>query len=149
MPHHLRNMKGCSTLEFKNALDSFLANIPNEPRLPGHEKFCPAETNSLVDMLAAYKEGLARAEEILVDDHVGRWEDLMNCDKVDKVSKLESGKKPATAVLQIRIYDLARPSFALNSCFGMSFVYNSSNLYKIFSKIILDPRHKPVDFDVK
>ena len=72
MPYHIRNMRGCSTLEFKNALDSFLANIPDEPRLPGHQKFCRAETNSLVDVLAAYREGLPRSEEILVDDHVGR-----------------------------------------------------------------------------
>ena len=74
MPYYIRNMRGCSTLEFKNALDSFLANIPDEPRLlvPGHQKFCRAETNSLVDVLAAYREGLPRAEEILVDDQVGR-----------------------------------------------------------------------------
>ena len=71
MPEHIRNMKGCSTLEFKKALDSFLENVPDEPRIPGHQKFCRADSNSLVDMIAAYRQGLPRAEEYLVDEHVG------------------------------------------------------------------------------
>ena len=64
MPHHLKNMTGCSTLKFKNALNSLLANILNKPRLPGLHKFCREQTNSLDDVLVAYIEGLPRAEDL-------------------------------------------------------------------------------------
>ena len=63
-------MTACTTLEFKKALDDFLAVIPDEPRIPGYTKFCRAASNSIVDMLEACREGLPHHED-LVDDHVG------------------------------------------------------------------------------
>ena len=72
MPSHIRNMKACTTPEFKKALDAFLAVIPDEPRIPGYTKFCRAASNSVVDMIDACREGLPHPEDILVDDHVGR-----------------------------------------------------------------------------
>ena len=70
MPAHIRNMTACTTLEFKKALDDFLAVIPDQPRIPGYTKFCRAASNSIVDMLEACREGLPHHED-LVDDHVG------------------------------------------------------------------------------
>ena len=63
MPTHIRNMRSCTTPDFKKALDTFLQTIPDEPRIPGYTKFCRAASNSLVDMLEACKEGLPHPED--------------------------------------------------------------------------------------
>ena len=49
LPAELRNLTKCSVDTFKNALDKFLANIPDEPLIPGLTSLRQIETNSLVD----------------------------------------------------------------------------------------------------
>ena len=50
MPDHIRNITNCTVDHFKSRLDSFLSQIPDQPRIPNYEKFCVAESNSLTDM---------------------------------------------------------------------------------------------------
>ena len=49
LPKHLRNMTGCTTEEFKKQLDKHLQKIPDQPRIPGYQQYCSAETNSILD----------------------------------------------------------------------------------------------------
>ena len=49
LPKSIKNMSGCSVTSFKNALDRHLAEIPDEPRIPGLIKFCARGGNSLLD----------------------------------------------------------------------------------------------------
>ena len=46
----LRNMANCSSESFKQALDTFLKTIPDEPHTPGYTYMRRAESNSLIHM---------------------------------------------------------------------------------------------------
>ena len=46
----LRNMTNCSSESFKQALDTFLKTIPDEPQTPGNTYMRRAESNSLIHM---------------------------------------------------------------------------------------------------
>ena len=48
LPQALRYMSGSSIASFKNALDTHLATVPDEPRVPGLIKFCSRGSNSLL-----------------------------------------------------------------------------------------------------
>ena len=49
LPRDVRNLTGCSTDDFKRALDSYLATIPDEPLLPNLTQFRRCASNSLLD----------------------------------------------------------------------------------------------------
>ena len=58
LPRSLRNLRGCKVEKFKSELDRFLLTIPDEPRIRGYEKYCRAESNSLLHMIKlVYKPG--------------------------------------------------------------------------------------------
>ncbi len=48
LPSELRNMTNCSSESFKQALDTFLKTIPDEPQTPGYTYMRRAESNSLI-----------------------------------------------------------------------------------------------------
>ena len=50
LPSELRNMPNCSSESFKQALDTFLKTIPDEPQTPGYTCMRRAESNSLIHM---------------------------------------------------------------------------------------------------
>lgn len=50
IPKEIRSVTSCETTTFKNKLDKFLSNIPDEPRLPGYTQQCRGPTNSIMDM---------------------------------------------------------------------------------------------------
>ena len=50
LPSELRNMTNCSSKSFKQALDTFLKTIPDEPQIPGYTYMRRAESNSLIHM---------------------------------------------------------------------------------------------------
>ena len=50
LPSELRNMTNCSSKSFKQALDTFLKTIPDEPQTPGYTYMRRAESNSLIHM---------------------------------------------------------------------------------------------------
>ena len=54
MPINLRNISNCSTDVFKSHLDKFLASIPDYPNLTSLNKYCPSNTNSLLDIISYY-----------------------------------------------------------------------------------------------
>ena len=63
MPSKIRNMTKCTEIEFKEALDSFLTRIPDEPRAPGLVPGAMTEdcrmTNSLLGQVdRARREGM-------------------------------------------------------------------------------------------
>ena len=51
LPAEIRNFSNSSVEQFKYELDKFLSTVPDLPHLPGLRKFCPANSNSLIDML--------------------------------------------------------------------------------------------------
>ena len=51
LPASIRNITGLSVEQFKHSLDVFLYSVPDRPRLPGLRKFCPANSNSLIDII--------------------------------------------------------------------------------------------------
>ena len=50
LPSELRNMTNCSSESFKQALDTFLKTIPDEPQTPGCTYMIRADSNSLIHM---------------------------------------------------------------------------------------------------
>ena len=50
LPSELRNMTNCSSESFKQALDTFLKTIPDEPQTRGYNCMRRAESNSLIHM---------------------------------------------------------------------------------------------------
>ena len=50
IPDPIRNMQGCTVDQFKAALDTFLATVPDQPTIEGTSR--AAETNSLIHQLA-------------------------------------------------------------------------------------------------
>ena len=52
IPADLRNLSNCSVDIFKRALDKFLAEVPDEPLIPGYTAMRRADSNSLVDMIS-------------------------------------------------------------------------------------------------
>ena len=50
LPSELRNMSNCSSKSIKQALDTFLKTIPDEPQTPGYTYMRRAESNSLIQM---------------------------------------------------------------------------------------------------
>ena len=53
LPSELRNMTNCSSKSFKQALDTFLKTIPDEPQTPGYTYMRRAESNSLTPLTTA------------------------------------------------------------------------------------------------
>ena len=49
LPATVRNISGCSLSVFKRALDSHLATIPDEPRVPKLVRYCRKSSNSMID----------------------------------------------------------------------------------------------------
>ena len=49
VPQHIRNMSNCSVETFKGALDKYLKQVTDEPRVPGLIKYCSRGSNSSVD----------------------------------------------------------------------------------------------------
>ena len=50
LPSELRNMTNCSSESFKQALDTFLKTIPDEPQTHGYTYMRRADSNSLIHM---------------------------------------------------------------------------------------------------
>ena len=50
MPKHVRDMTNVPVASFKKILDDYLANVPDEPLIPGYTARKQANTNSLLDM---------------------------------------------------------------------------------------------------
>ena len=50
LPLYIRSITNCSTEVFKNHLDNYLRNIPDEPQIPGYTAIRRAESNSLLHM---------------------------------------------------------------------------------------------------
>ena len=59
MPKQIRDMTNTPLLNFKRALDSYLALVPDEPLLPSYTAFRRADTNSIVDMQKFAKSAAA------------------------------------------------------------------------------------------
>ena len=51
LPAHVRNFTDSTVDKFKYKLDNFLSTVPDLPHLPGLKKFCPASSNSLIDIM--------------------------------------------------------------------------------------------------
>ena len=56
LPKHLRDLTSTDKIEvtvgdFKNELDSYLAEIPDEPLIPHYTQYRRIETNSLIDWI--------------------------------------------------------------------------------------------------
>ena len=51
LPASIRNITGLSVEQFKHSLDVFLYSVPDRPHLPGLRKFCPVNSNSLIDII--------------------------------------------------------------------------------------------------
>ena len=51
LPHHIRDLRGCSTNEFKSKLDTFLRSVPDEPLIQGYTQYRRCDSNSLIDWL--------------------------------------------------------------------------------------------------
>lgn len=49
LPRYIRNLTGCTTEAFKMHLDKYLVQIPDQPKIPGYEQYCTAESNSILD----------------------------------------------------------------------------------------------------
>ena len=50
LPKELRSMTDCSALKFKNNLDKFLVDLPDESDIPGQTSLCP--TNRIKDQVS-------------------------------------------------------------------------------------------------
>ena len=50
LPQHVRDTTNVPVASFKEILDSYLANVPDEPLIPGHTARKQADSNSLFDM---------------------------------------------------------------------------------------------------
>ena len=50
LPSELRNMTNCSSESFKQALDTFLKTIPDEPQTLGYTYTRLVDSNSLINM---------------------------------------------------------------------------------------------------
>ena len=50
LPIVIRNLSGCTVEQFKYALDKHLETIPDYPSLPSLRRYCPASSNSLIDI---------------------------------------------------------------------------------------------------
>ena len=50
LPKNIRNLKNVSTEKFKNALDSHLKSIPDEPQIHGYTGCRRANSNSIIEM---------------------------------------------------------------------------------------------------
>ena len=57
LPRDLRNVTGCKVETFKRMLDNYLTTVPDEPLIPGYEKFRRTESNSLLYMTKLVKPG--------------------------------------------------------------------------------------------
>ena len=62
LPKEIRNLEKCSVEHFKENLDNYLSNIPDEPNIPGSEftpraidMFTGRASNSLIDQIRMYK----------------------------------------------------------------------------------------------
>ena len=55
IPQVMRNKTGCSVVTFKNSLDKYLMNIPDQPRLPGYPN--TTTSNSILDMIKIINAG--------------------------------------------------------------------------------------------
>ena len=51
LPKTIRDKSACSLQSFKELLDSFLKQIPDEPQLNGYTKYRRADSNSVIDMI--------------------------------------------------------------------------------------------------
>ena len=59
MPKQIREMTNTPLLNFKRALDKYLALVPDEPLLPSYTAFRRADTNSIVHMQQFAKSAAA------------------------------------------------------------------------------------------
>lgn len=59
LPKHIRNLTGVKLLSFKNALDTFLSSVPDQPQLPGYTAHRRASSNSLIQMIHENKKSAA------------------------------------------------------------------------------------------
>ena len=50
LPKSVRDISNCDVNSFKNALDKYLKQVPDEPQLVGYTMMRRAETNSVIDM---------------------------------------------------------------------------------------------------
>ena len=50
IPKHVRELKNVSVDVFKDALDKYLALVPDQPQIQGYTVMRQADSNSLVDM---------------------------------------------------------------------------------------------------
>ena len=51
LPTFIRNIQGVSVDIFKNKLDSFLIQVPDEPQINGYTANRRADSNSIIDMV--------------------------------------------------------------------------------------------------
>ena len=52
LPRHVRDLSGCKVDTFKNALDRYLASVPDQPLIPGMTQYRQIESNSIIDWAA-------------------------------------------------------------------------------------------------
>ena len=51
LPKFIRNITGVGVEKFKDELDSFLQQVPDEPQIMGYTAMRRADSNSLIDMV--------------------------------------------------------------------------------------------------
>ena len=56
LPKQIRNITKCTKEFFKHKLDSFLAEIPDEPQVTGYTAHRQANSNGLLDMVPIAKQ---------------------------------------------------------------------------------------------
>ena len=56
LPKYLRNIKNCSLLEFKNKLDGYISQIPDEPFVSGYSRSHSASSNSLIMLVPTFEK---------------------------------------------------------------------------------------------
>ena len=49
LPSEVRNLTGCCTETFKNALDRYLRSLPDQPLIPNYTQYRQCESNSIID----------------------------------------------------------------------------------------------------